>query len=141
MTKRPPLTVSPTPPTAEDFPMPDSVKRLAALAPHGEAVVGLPEEPAPKPAQAQPEPPAQSEEGADEPLQEMVGFDALRAMIPRKEPVKLMSVKMPLSLYERMNLISRITDATMTDMIVAGATKEVAKLEAKLQAGMKKAGG
>ena len=75
------------------------------------------------------------------PAETLLDLDALRAKFPKREAVQMMSLKVPKSFYDEMSWISRLTGVTMTEMLLTGAAKELAKIKARIQAETKKAGG
>ncbi|MEX3764506.1 hypothetical protein [Paraburkholderia phenoliruptrix] len=59
-------------------------------------------------------------------------LNAIRALKPRKEPTLQTNARMPMSLLDDIDLITRLTGITKTEIMVDGTRREVARLKAKL---------
>jgi hypothetical protein len=114
--------------------MPESVRQLAAQAPHGAFVVG--ESAKPDAAAAPESAPKPEKKGKGVPASEahaMVDIEKLKALFPRKEPVRQINNKIPVSLYEEVSFLSRMTGVTMTEMVINGLLDQAAKLKKKVE--------
>ena len=58
-------------------------------------------------------------------------LNAIRALKPRKEPTLQTNARMPMSLLDDIDLITRLTGITKTEIMVDGTRREVARLKAK----------
>jgi hypothetical protein len=89
-------------------PMPDVVAKLAAEAPGGEAVI-------------QPSTPA--------PVQQPIHEPAQRPVFREREATQKMTVNMPKGLYEELRAFMKLTDIPMSDVLVEGAKRELARMK------------
>jgi hypothetical protein len=83
-------------------PMPDVVAKLAAEAPGGE-VIDTHNQPAPQPAHS--------------------------PVFREREATQKMTVNMPKGLYEELRAFMKLTDIPMSDVLVEGAKRELARLK------------
>jgi hypothetical protein len=95
-------------------PVPDFITKLAAEAPGGDkAPVAAPQPP------AEPVVPPEAVEKPQRPGR------------PRREASQTMSVKVPKGMYDELREFWKDTDITMTEVLVEGGRKELARLKAK----------
>lgn len=90
--------------------VPDFVTKLAQAAPGGEALI--PNEP-------------EKEEGAITPIQEA------RPLFRERQAFQKMTVNMPKELYEELRVYMKQTDVPMSDVLVEGARRELARLKSQ----------
>jgi hypothetical protein len=94
--------------------MPDFITKLASEAPGGDrAPVAAPQPP------VDPVVPPEAVE------------TAYRPMLPQREASQPMSIKVPKVLYDELRDFSKRTDIAMTEVLVEGGRKELARLKAK----------
>jgi hypothetical protein len=93
--------------------VPDFINKMAAEAPGGREVV----------APTQVESPQQTELKAPEVRQEA------RPVFRERDATQKMTVNMPKGLYEELRAYMKLTDIPMSDVIVEGARRELARLK------------
>jgi hypothetical protein len=92
--------------------VPDAIAKMAAEAPGGSAAMPAPET---MPATRTAEPQAASDLLA-------------RPMFREREATQKMTVNMPKGLYEELRAYMKLTDTPMSDVLVEGARRELARL-------------